>query len=144
MTAWLDYATGLSCCLVSLAFLACVCTARWTASWALLYVARGVAAISGVLYAVTGHPGALIPFGLLYLAIWGAHWLFPPTGPRELHRRHRAPREPRPAPDYQAPGEWWRMLTVWAWHQNPVLAVLLWMAWGMVLGGLGLLAAATL
>lgn len=135
---WIDWATGAPTCAVILAWLACVAAEWWVTAWVLLYVARGLAVLAGALYAVAGHLSALIPFGLLYLLLWGAHWLFPPTGPREL--RHRAPRKIRPAPDYQAPGEWWRMYTVWAWHQNQVLAVLLWMAWGMVLAGLGLLA----
>lgn len=87
MTTWIEWVTALPFALLSLIWLPCVCARQWVAVWVLLYVERGLTVLAGLLYAMTGHPRALIPFGLLYLVLWGAHWLFPPTGPRELGKR---------------------------------------------------------
>lgn len=86
---WIGWLTGVPMCAVTLSWLACVGMERWFAAWVLLYVTRGLAVTAGALYALAGHLGALIPFGLLYLLLWGGHWLFPPTGPRKIGR-HRA------------------------------------------------------
>lgn len=133
MTTWADWVTAPPCTLAFVLWLAFLVMERWFAAWVLTYVAQGLVALSVIPYLVAGEPGAAIPLAVLWAALLYVRRVFRTDGPRPRRRKTRK------APDYQAPGEWWRMYTVWAWHQNRALAMLLWMAWGMILAGLSLI-----
>jgi len=136
---WVDLLTLPPVVVVLLWWLLSLSTERWLQAWVLSYVAQGIAAIASVLYLCIGQRGtALAPLGLAAALVF-TRWFLGPDGVRRLPaRRSRKPRAPRSA---GGPTGFWDMWTAWAWRQNPVLAVLLWMAWGLILGGLGALLA---
>ena len=140
---WADWASEPALGLVLVLWGGALSTRHWWPAWVASYVAQGLMVIAAVLYAVAHRPGQLGTLAALYASMWAARRLFRSDGPCAWIRceTSREPRAPRPA---GGPTGFWDMWTAWAWRMNPVLAVLLWMAWGMVLGGLGLLAAATL
>jgi hypothetical protein len=134
---WVGMLTLPGACITLLAWLFCLSTERWLQGWVLGYVAQGIAGIACVLYLCTGDRGtALAPLGLVAALVF-TRWFLGPDGPRRLRRR--APRESRRARARGGPDSFRAMWTTWAWLVNPVLALLLWAAWTMILAGLGLI-----